>query len=364
MARNLHTTLGALALGAGLLVASAAPAAALTPPPDDDGPGFAPNNPLVSIGDTHAYESDGFIQFPLTLSKPSDQITFVTVQRSNDTTSNADFSGLVAPLAIFAPGTTTSTISFPLVDDDGLEDPEQMTAEITSVTGDLVVNDGTASGAIYDADGPVMGATMDQVDEGDPGDDVVLTVEVTLSYAAPEDISFTLSTQAVGFGAVPGEDFVPLEEIVVIPAGSTSVDVPIQVVSDDVVDDDDGVVMATASDPTQGTTWNNTAVGKILDDDTAGSGGSGDGTDDGGGAAPSDDPTTPTTAEADDRPVSASGELAAATRRDDGEGMGIPFLPIAAVIVATGLGWWLFARRSNEDDAPRPIDPTGPIHLD
>jgi Calx-beta domain len=375
MARNPHTILGSLAVGAGLLLASASPAAALTPP-DDDGPGFAPNQPLVSIGDAHAYEADGFIQFPITLSKPATQISFVGVKRTNETTTNADFTGLAAPLSIIPPGGTTGTITFPLADDDGVEDPEHMTAEIISVTGGLVVNDGDASGTVYDGDGPVLGATMDEVDEGDTGDDVALSVEATLSYAAPEDISFRLQTQVVGFGAVPGDDFVPVDDWFTIPAGSSSVVVPVHVVSDDVVDDDDGVVMAIASDPSVGTTWNNTAVGKILDDDEPGSGSGSGGTSGGSGTkvAQSGVDTT-TTTDGDDTPDTTAADrsdrgedvelAAAAGTSGDDDGSGVPFLPVAGLLAGgLGVAWWAFGRRDQAEDDMATVDPTGTIHLD
>jgi large repetitive protein len=374
MARNLHTILGSLAVGAGLLFASASPAAALSPPPDD-GPGLAPNQPLVSIGDAYAYEADGFIQFPISLSKPATQITFVGVKRTNDTTNNADFTGLAAPLSIIPPGGTTSTITFPLADDAGVEDPEHMTAEIVSATGGVVINDGEASGTIYDGDGPVLGATMNEVDEGDPGDDVALSVEATLSYAAPEDISFRLQTQVVGFGAVPGDDFVPVDAWFTIPAGSTSVIVPVDVVSDNVVDDDDGVVMAIASNPSVGTTWNNTPVGKILDDDEPGSGsGAGSGGGSGTKVAPSgaDTPSTadgnPTssTTESDRSDDSDDAEMTAAAGSSvDDSGSGFPFLPVAGLLAGGfGVAWWAFAKRDSDEDDTAAIDATGVIHLD
>jgi hypothetical protein len=264
-------------------------------------------------------------------------------------------------MAIFAPGVTSSTVSFQLVDDDGTEDPETMTAEITSVTGDLVVNSGTATGTIYDADGPVLGADMDQVDEGDPGDEVALSVEVHLSYAAPDDITFGLQTQVVGFGAVPGDDFVPVDDTFTVPAGSSSVIVPIDVVSDDVVDDDDGVVMAIASNPSKGSTWNNTAVCKIVDDDEPG---------DGAGVAPVGAATgTSTTTEPDDADSATDLEVAqarnATTGRDD-NGSGVPFLPIAALLAAgTAAGWFAFSRGGDDDEPANhgDVDPTGHIRL-
>lgn len=372
MARTPHTILGGLALGAGLILASAAPAAALTPIPDDDGPGLAPNNPLVSIGDAHAYEADGSIQFPLSLSKPTDQITFVTVQRSNVTTSNGDFSGLAAPVAIIPPHSTSGVVSFHLVEGDATEDPETMTVEITNVTGSLIVNDGDATGTVYDADGPVLGATMDQVSEGDPGDDVSLSVEATLSYAIPEDLTFTLATQVVGFGAVPGEDFEPVDDTFTIPAGSSSVIVPITVVSDDVLDDDDGVVMATATDPSRGTTWNSTAVGKILDDDTDGGAGDASGAGTGDDGADQGDDDSASDDSADDLSAGTTStthgdrdfEVAMAAASGTDGGSGAPFLPIAGLTVAGfGAAWWLLGRRNGDRQDPRTVDPTGNIDL-
>jgi hypothetical protein len=67
----------------------------------------------------------------------------------------------------------------------------------------------------------------------------------------------------------PGIDFTPIDEIVVMPAGATSVVVEVPVHGDLELEDDE-LVVAWLSDPTYGAVAlsGGTALGRILDDDT------------------------------------------------------------------------------------------------
>lgn len=110
-----------------------------------------------------------------------------------------------------------------------------------------------------------------EVVEGDPGDGHVLELEVTGSRAHGSDVTFHAQTGNLGFEAAPGVDFTPVDEVVTMPAGSTSFVVEVPVIGDlDIEQDAEGaheLVIVWLSDPSAGSITDGTALGTILDDD-------------------------------------------------------------------------------------------------
>lgn len=108
-----------------------------------------------------------------------------------------------------------------------------------------------------------------EVVEGDEGAAQVLAFEITASKAIVADSEMRVHTGNLGFEATPGVDFTPIDEIVVMPAGSTSIVVEVPVHGDREAEHDE-LVVAWLSDPTYGTVElsGGTALGRILDDDT------------------------------------------------------------------------------------------------
>src|SRR5690606_28130534 len=96
----------------------------------------------------------------------------------------------------------------------------------------------------------------------------VLAFEITASKAIVADSEMRVHTGNLGFEATPGVDFTPIDEIVVMPAGSTSIVVEVPV-HGDLEAEHDELVVAWLSDPTYGTVElsGGTALGRILDDD-------------------------------------------------------------------------------------------------
>ena len=108
-----------------------------------------------------------------------------------------------------------------------------------------------------------------EVVEGDPGDANVLAFQVTASKAHSSDVTLRAHTGNLGFEATPGVDFVPVDEIVTMPAGQTSLVVEVPVIGD-LEPEHDELVIIWLSDPSAGSIAlsGSTALGRILDDDT------------------------------------------------------------------------------------------------
>lgn len=105
------------------------------------------------------------------------------------------------------------------------------------------------------------------VAEGDPVDADVLSFEVTASRANGVDVTFRAHTGNLGFEASPGVDFTPIDEIVTMPAGATSLTVEVPVTGDLDVEDEE-LVIVWLGEESAGTVTDDTAIGRIDDDDT------------------------------------------------------------------------------------------------
>jgi hypothetical protein len=105
--------------------------------------------------------------------------------------------------------------------------------------------------------------------EGDPGDSNVLAFEVTASKPHSADVTLRAHTGNLGFEATPGVDFTPVDEIVTMPAGATSLIVEVPVIAD-LEPEHDELVIIWLSEPSVGSIElsGSTALGRILDDDT------------------------------------------------------------------------------------------------
>jgi hypothetical protein len=108
-----------------------------------------------------------------------------------------------------------------------------------------------------------------EVIEGDPGDSNVLAFEVTASKPHTADVTLRAHTGNLGFEATPGVDFVPIDEIITMPAGETSLIVEVPVIGDLEAEHDELVIIF-LSDPSVGSIGlsGGTALGRIIDDDT------------------------------------------------------------------------------------------------
>ena len=140
----------------------------------------------IAIGDANAYENDGTIEFPVTLSVASaDPVTVRYTTFDGSATQPDDYIAASATLTIPAQ-TTTGTISITLTDDTFAEDPESFRVRLSAPTGAEIAT-ATAVGVILDDDDlPVIATSDSLIVREDIG---TVVVEVTLDRNSDEVVS-------------------------------------------------------------------------------------------------------------------------------------------------------------------------------
>ena len=200
---------------------------------DDDDP------PVVSIAATLAVdEDDGNAVIGLTLSAASSLTVSVNVTPAVGTAGVADFNG-TAKQVTFAPGATTATVSIPIVDDDLDEANETFTATLDTPVNATIGGANTTTVTINDDDdAPRIGLAANV--SGDEG--AATTIRVTLDDPSGLEVTaqLALSDESATGGAAAGVgvDFINTTINVTLPAGTTSLDVPLTLLVDNVDEED------------------------------------------------------------------------------------------------------------------------------
>lgn len=258
--------LGAATL-AGALALAAPPAAATCCD------GYAPPDlPVIILdGDTQVYEASGQAWFTLTRNQSATPLE-VAVQIQHGTTNAADVS--VGASWTFPAGVSQIKRVVSITQDDGVEPLESFTLRIkpkgdngfTSADPDVTV-------AILDGNGPQLALIDASAPEGNAPAGGQIPVRVDASYAPLQDLTFRVRTGVFGFEAEPGVDFAPIDQLVTLPAGSTSVEVAIPIIGDDIHEDDE-LIPVYADMPSHGAfpVADGSAEMRILDDDPVGGG--------------------------------------------------------------------------------------------
>ncbi len=173
--------------------------------------------------------------------------------------------------AVFLPGETTSTVVVTLTDDAVVEFDEQFTLAIGAVTGANAPATTTMTATIKDDDVAILSAgPSQQVVEG--GTNARNPLNFTLQLDRPSVRPISVSWRAAGGTATPSIDFVAPNRTaatgtVTIPAGATSLVVPVRVIGDNAVEGNETVIFSIVG-VTNTVVSQVSATGIILDDDT------------------------------------------------------------------------------------------------
>ena len=252
--------------------------------PSDD------NKPIVSIEPTRdgpVYESDGFFDFDVVLSRPSGHVLAeVEIYMPGDGTAKPgnpgdaykpgdDYVALGARVVRFAPGVTRRTVSVPLYDDDVAEEDETFLIQLFQQGGASKVGlhdtKWQATGTIVDDDASAIHLSVDRAEVAENGGEQTVTVTAAVDRGLPLPVAATVAVE-VGSGADAGRDFEAVAAFSVeIPAGDASAEATFVLTPvDDDVDEEDRVV-AVAGRVTAGPnlTVNGTSF-TLTDDDTRG----------------------------------------------------------------------------------------------
>ena len=221
--------------------------------------------PQMTIADGTADEAAGSLAFEVTI----DAVSSAEVRASWATagvtaTAGADYtesSGTV----VFAPGTTSQTVTVPLLADDLDEVDETFTVTL-SAPEHAELADAEATGTITDDDDAPALTLSAPASAATEGDDDNLAFTVTLAPASGREVTVSYATS--DGTAVSPADFTAAagDASLTFAPGETTKTVTVPIV-DDTLDEDDETFTVTLSDPTDATVAAGSATGTIADDD-------------------------------------------------------------------------------------------------
>ena len=225
--------------------------------------------PALSVSDTEAFEADGAsAAFTLSLSEASGRDVTVTYSTADVTaTAGADYTAPAAgAMQTITAGSTTATVSVPLVNDDAAEDVETFRLEVTGAV-NAQRDDSAGVATIIDDDGLVQILVDDpgSVYEGD-GASVVFTVRLS---RADGTNPVTVMYSTVDGTATSGSDYTAATlQTLTFAATDTVKTVSVALVNDDVLEDAETFRLVLSSPSSNAELGDGQATVLIIDDDS------------------------------------------------------------------------------------------------
>ena len=228
---------------------------------DEDGTGTT-TPPSLSIDDATVAEVSGATAvFTVTLSETSNQDVTVNYATSNGTAAaGSDYTASNGTLTIQA-GSTTGTITVPILDDSVDEANETFTVTLNSPT-NATISGGSGRGTITDNDDPPSLRINDVIVMEASGARAVFTV--TLSAVSGQVVTVDYATSDVT--AVAGSDYTATSSTLTIQAGSPTGTIRVPILND-ALDEPDETFTVRLSNPGNATLENQEGVGTITEDD-------------------------------------------------------------------------------------------------
>ncbi len=226
--------------------------------------------PTLSIGDAVITEGDDDLvlaEFTVTLSAASAQLVTLDYATSDGTaTSGADYEAQTNGSVVFAPGTTTQTITIPVLADQLAESAESFFVTLTNPV-NATITDGIGQGTIIDDDSPAPTISISDATlaEGNTGT-ANMVFNVTLSSAVGTAVTVDYST--VPGNATSGTDYQSATGTVTFAAGETSKSINVPIVGDTQFEEAETFVVALANSSGP-TITDNQGLGTITNDDAA-----------------------------------------------------------------------------------------------
>ena len=190
----------------------------------------------------------------------------VTVNLTTGTAGAADFT-TTSVVATFADGASTTSVNIPLTNDTIFEGDETFTATLSAPTNGAVLGaPASTTVTILDDDAqPTVTVGPASVTEGNAGT-TPMTFTIALSNATTKDVTVLVNT--ANGTATAGSDYTALvNQLVTIPAGSTSKTVVVNVIGDTTPEPNETITL-TISAPTNATLGAPTTnTGTITNDD-------------------------------------------------------------------------------------------------
>ncbi len=237
---------------------------------DDDIEEILKDDVKLSIADSTAYENDGFLVFTVTLDEAaSDDISFTYSTSDGTAISSKDYEATSSTVTI-PKGSTSIEIKVPIIDDNILDDNETLKVNISNVTGNVEILKGEATGTILDKTSTPDMVTVNIVDnvinveEGNIGSFPIQLLDSDNNpVVVPEGASVTVDVAYSGTDG-NGVDFSGVTQVV-IPAGSSSVNLDITAL-DDAFDEGSETLNITISNPQDGGAFEAISLGNSTAD--------------------------------------------------------------------------------------------------
>ncbi len=229
---------------------------------DDDAP------PTVSVSDVDVDEGNSgtvAATFTVTLSAPSGREVRVSYTTANvEATAGVDYQTTSGEL-VLAAGTTSSTVNVPVVGDLSEEPDERFELRLVAPSNATLADD-VGVGTIRDDDtAPQLSVGDVTVHEGDSG---FTTIDVPLRLSQASGFVVTVAyTTADGTATTPA-DYLAATDVAMIPAGSSTATVRLEV-RQDLVDELDETFLLRLANATNATLADAEGTITIVDDDEA-----------------------------------------------------------------------------------------------
>ena len=220
---------------------------------DNEGP------PSLVVLDATAAENANLMSFAVIMTSSSSSAQTVQYETGDGTALDAGDYTAASGTLTFTSGETSKTVSVPVVNDTLNEDGESFTLTLSNAT--VAVTRPEATGTIVDDDDEPTVSVADTSGAEATG---VLTFTISLSGASGQEVDVDYATS--DDAAMSGADYSAASGTAVIPAGSTSVQVPVQVI-DDATFEADEVLALDLSAPFNATILDGHGVGTITNDD-------------------------------------------------------------------------------------------------
>ncbi|MCZ4222600.1 Calx-beta domain-containing protein [Pedobacter rhodius] len=203
--------------------------------------------------------------FTVTLSNPSSADTQITYTLSGTATEGSDYSTIATKTITIPAGQTTGTITIPVLSDAIVEGNETIVATLSASNNATVVI-GNTPATINIQDNTTAVVTVAASQNGtEPATSGVFTFTLINASATNTTINFTVSGTAGS-----GTDYSSIGNSVTIPAGQTSVTLPVPVLDDNLAEPTETVVLTiTGTNNTAITASTTPATVNITDNDAA-----------------------------------------------------------------------------------------------
>jgi multidrug efflux pump subunit AcrA (membrane-fusion protein) len=192
------------------------------------------SNPELTIHSVGAVTAEGSVaQFQITADDLLDTDTDVTLEASG--TAGAADVVLPPTKVVFPAGASSLTVSVPTRQDDLVEYDEDFSLTLLDKSGYRLGDDVVATTRIVSDDLPELAVEgTSTVVEG-----AATTVTIRADQAPTQDTQVSL---ALTGDATVGRDYRSISPVVTLPAGALTVDVPVQTLTDDILEPDERIV--------------------------------------------------------------------------------------------------------------------------